>query len=153
MVHERQRLALGLETGDYPPGVHSQLDHFESHAAAHWLLLLGHINHAITAFADLLEQFVAPDPIAGLLRRRHQGCVLRLGGQAQAHSDQAFWAKPLRCVARQPCSALFAYFGFSHHRKLFASLHQTYMAARNAISCGLSCYTLQSECKKNRRLA
>ena len=70
MVHQRQRLPLGLEPGDDLLGVHAQLDDLERDAAADRLLLLGHINHAAAAFADLLEQFVAADPVAGLFARR-----------------------------------------------------------------------------------
>ena len=55
----RQRLAFGFETGDDAFGVHAQLDDLERDAAAHRFLLLGHIDHAATAFADLLEQLVA----------------------------------------------------------------------------------------------
>ncbi len=59
MVHQRQRLPLGFEAGDDLLGVHAQLDDLERHAAAHRFLLLGHVNHAAAAFADLLQQFVA----------------------------------------------------------------------------------------------
>ena len=46
--------------------VHAELDDLERHAAAHRLLLLGHVNHAAAAFADLLQQLVAADPVARL---------------------------------------------------------------------------------------
>ena len=66
MVHQRQRLAFGFEAGDDLPGVHAQLDDLEGDAAAHRFLLLGHIDHAAAAFADLLEQLVAANAVAGL---------------------------------------------------------------------------------------
>ena len=66
MVHQRQRLALGFEAGDDLFGVHAHLDDLERDAAAHRLLLLGHINHAAAALADLLEQFVIANPVSGL---------------------------------------------------------------------------------------
>ena len=68
MVHQRQRLPLGFEAGDDLPGVHAQLDDLERDAAPHRLLLLGHVDHAAAAFADLLQQLVAADLVARLLR-------------------------------------------------------------------------------------
>ena len=68
MVHHRQRLPLGLEAGDDLLGVHAELDDLERDAAAHRFLLFGHIDDAAAAFADLLEQFVAADAVAGPLR-------------------------------------------------------------------------------------
>ena len=54
--------------------VHAQLDDLERDAAAHRLLLLGHVDHAAAAFADLLEQLVAADPVPrGLLEPLHSG--------------------------------------------------------------------------------
>ena len=49
--------------------VHAELDDLERHAAAHRLLLLRHVNDAAAAFADLLEQLVAADAVAGLFAR------------------------------------------------------------------------------------
>ena len=70
MVHQRQRLPLGLEPGDDLLGVHAQLDDLERHPAAHRLLLLGHVDHAAAALADLLQQLVAANPVAGLSHER-----------------------------------------------------------------------------------
>ena len=81
MVHHRQRLPLGLEAGDDALGVHAQLDDLERHAAADRLLLLGHINHAAAAFADLLQQFVAANPVAGFLSRLQHQANSSLGGR------------------------------------------------------------------------
>ena len=71
MVHHRQRLPLRFETGNDLLRVHAQLDHFERNPAPHRLLLLGHIDDTTAAFADLLEQFVAADLVAGSLGDRH----------------------------------------------------------------------------------
>ena len=60
MIHHRQRLPLGLEAGDDLLGVHAQLDDLERDAAADRFLLLGHVNDAAAAFADLLEQLTGP---------------------------------------------------------------------------------------------
>src|SRR5439155_233896 len=54
MIHQGQRLTLGFEAGNDLLGVHAQLDHLQRHPPPHRLLLLGHIDHAATPFADLL---------------------------------------------------------------------------------------------------
>ena len=64
MIHHGQRLPLGLEAGDDLLGVHAQLDDLERDAAAHRLGLLGDIDHAAAAFADLLQQLVAANGLA-----------------------------------------------------------------------------------------
>ena len=80
MVHQRQRLTLGLEPGDDRLGVHAQLDDFERHAAAHRLGLLGHIDHPAAAFADFLQHFVTANDLAhGFVRDvgqvKFHGCL------------------------------------------------------------------------------
>ena len=69
MVHHRQRLPLGFEARDDGFGVHAELDDLERDAAAHRFLLLGHVNDAAAAFADLLEQLVAADRSPGFFER------------------------------------------------------------------------------------
>ena len=66
MVHEGQGLALGFKPGDDLPGVHAQLDHLERHTPPDRFLLLGHIDHPAATFADLLQQFIAANPVAYL---------------------------------------------------------------------------------------
>ena len=61
MIHQGQRLPLGLETGHDAFGVHSQLDDFQRRPPVHRFLLLGHIDHAATPSADSLQQLVRPD--------------------------------------------------------------------------------------------
>ena len=79
MVHQRQRLALGLEPGDDLPGVHAKPDDLERDPAADGFFLLGHVDRAAAALADLLEELVAADHAArGVFRRR-----LGLGGPGQ----------------------------------------------------------------------
>ena len=68
MIHHRQRLPLGLETGDDALGVHAQLDDLEGDPAQDRLLLLGHIDHAAAAFADFLQQLVTVNAAARDLR-------------------------------------------------------------------------------------
>src|SRR5207249_9399131 len=71
MVHECQRLPLGLETGDNGLGIHAQLDDLERDTASNGFFLLGHVNHATTAFTDLLKEFVAADAVARFLGYRN----------------------------------------------------------------------------------
>ena len=70
MVHQGQRLPLGLEAGDDLFGVHAQLDDLERDTAADRLLLLGHVHDAATAFADFLQQLVPAKAVTGLLGER-----------------------------------------------------------------------------------
>ena len=65
MVHDRQRLPLGLEAGDHLPRVHARLEDLQGHLAADRLRLLGHEDDAEAAFADLLQQLVRADHRAG----------------------------------------------------------------------------------------
>ena len=55
MIHQGQGLALGLEAGDDLAAVHAGLDDLEGDLAADRLLLLGHVDDAHAAFADLLR--------------------------------------------------------------------------------------------------
>ena len=64
MIHHGQRLPFRLETRDDRLRVHAELDYLEGHAPSHRLSLLGHENHAVAAFADLLEEFVTADAVA-----------------------------------------------------------------------------------------
>ena len=61
MVHHRQGLPLGLEAGDDLAGVHSRLDDLQGDLAADRLPLLGHVDHAHPALANLLQELVAAD--------------------------------------------------------------------------------------------
>ena len=82
MVHHGQRLPLGLEAGHNLPCVHSQLDDLQRHAAPDRLLLLGHIDNPAAAFADLLQEPVAADPIPHCGTSGKNGvCVLRVLGK------------------------------------------------------------------------
>ena len=67
MVHQRQRLPLGLEAGDHLPRVHARLDDLERDRPLDRLGLLGHEDDAHAAFADLLQQLVRADDRAGAL--------------------------------------------------------------------------------------
>jgi hypothetical protein len=67
MIHQSQRLPLGLESSDDTLGVHTQFDDLERDPAANGFLLFGHIHHTAAAFADLLQKLVAADSVAGLI--------------------------------------------------------------------------------------
>ena len=59
MIHQRQRLPLGLEPAKDLPGVHAQLDDLEGDLTDDRLALFGHIHHPHAALADFLKQLVA----------------------------------------------------------------------------------------------
>ena len=69
MVHDRQRLPLGLEPGDDLARVHARLEDLQGHLASDGVCLLGHEHHAEPALADLLQQFVRADDRTGALVR------------------------------------------------------------------------------------
>jgi hypothetical protein len=73
MIHQRQRLPLGLEAGDHLPRVHSGLDELERDQPLDRLLLLGHPDRAHAPFADVLQQLVRADLCAGFFRNRLVG--------------------------------------------------------------------------------
>ena len=70
VVHQGQRLPLGLEAGDDLPGVHARLDQLDGDQALDRLGLLGHPDAAHAAFADLLDELVRADHRAGAFRDR-----------------------------------------------------------------------------------
>ncbi len=55
MLHQGQRLPLGLESSDHTAGVHARFEHFQCDFAANGPLLLGHKNDAEPAFPDLFQ--------------------------------------------------------------------------------------------------
>lgn len=77
MVHEREGLPLSLEASDNILGVHAEANDLERDAAPDGVLLFGHVNGTASSFADLLEEFIATDFIAGLFHGREQ---MRAGG-------------------------------------------------------------------------
>jgi hypothetical protein len=80
MIHQGERLPFGLEARHHLLCIHAELDHFQRHAAPHRLLLFGHVNHTASAFADLLEQFIAFDLLSGFFHRMRSHCRRRLNG-------------------------------------------------------------------------
>ena len=79
VVHQRQRLPLGLKAGDHWLGVHARLDDLESDAAVDRLGLLGDKDDTHPTFADLLQQLVAADLGAGAFCERAEELGWRSG--------------------------------------------------------------------------
>ena len=70
VVHEGQRLPLGLEPRDHLPRVHARLEHLQRDLAPHGPRLLGQEHYPEPAVADLFQQLVRPDDRPGALRDR-----------------------------------------------------------------------------------
>lgn len=73
MIHHSQRLPLLLEARDDLPGAYEELDDLQGDAALHRLLLLGEEHDPEPTFADLLQEAVGADPVAGTLLDRGGG--------------------------------------------------------------------------------
>ncbi len=69
MVHQRQRLALGLEAGDDFARVHTRFDQLDGNAAADRNFLFCEPDLAHTAYADPLHEPVIADDGAGSFPR------------------------------------------------------------------------------------
>ena len=75
MVHQRQRLPLGLEPGQHLLRVHPRLDDLERDEPLDRLGLLGQLDHAHAPLADLLDELVlAGDDVPGVDRLVVAGC-------------------------------------------------------------------------------
>ena len=110
MVHERQRLPLGLEAGDHLAAVHAGLDDFQRHLAADGMLLLGDEDQSHAALADLLHQLVGTDHRAGTFGHEFIGCDCRSGdGRFQKASGFFMGGQQvLHAVAQGLIAAAFA---------------------------------------------
>ena len=100
MVHQGQRLPLGLEAGDDLAGVHARLDDLQGDRPLHRLALLGHVDGAHAAFADLLQQLVRADGGAEALTRR------LVDGRGQRRARQFQEAITLLVPHEQPVNPL-----------------------------------------------
>ena len=70
MVHQGQRLPLGLKTGYDRSRVHPRLDYLQRHLPADRTGLLRQKHDSKAPFSDLLDQGVGPDDCARLIRER-----------------------------------------------------------------------------------
>ena len=107
MVHEGEPLTLGFEASDHLPCVHAQFDDLEGDAPADRLGLLGHVNDAAAALADLLQEFVPPDMVSGFLAHHDLSLGLR-ARQLQRAPGRAHGASALRDTVGQRRSAFSA---------------------------------------------
>ena len=73
MVHQGQRLPLGFEAGDDLARIHAGLDDLERHQPLDRLGLLGHVDRAHAAFADLLRGACRADDRTGAFPDRVVG--------------------------------------------------------------------------------
>ena len=107
MIHHRDRLPLGFKARDHGFGIHAELDDLERHAAADRFGLLGHVNHAAAALADLLKQLVAANRVPGLLGEGN-GDVARLAQLSRSRLFQKIFGlvAPSRDSTRWRNSAL-----------------------------------------------
>ena len=55
VLHDGQRFPLGVEAGHHLSGVHSRFDHFECHASANGLRLLGYVHQPHTALRQYTQ--------------------------------------------------------------------------------------------------
>src|SRR5262249_53235551 len=70
MIHECQRLPLGLEAGDDLARIHSRFKNLQSDLAPNRLGLVCHKDHTEAAFADLLQELIRADDRAGAFGKR-----------------------------------------------------------------------------------
>jgi hypothetical protein len=61
VIHQGERLALGLEAGDDLLRVHAGLDHLHRNAAAEGLGLLRQVHRAHAALPEQLDDVIRPD--------------------------------------------------------------------------------------------
>jgi hypothetical protein len=79
VVHHGQGLAFRLEASDDLGAIHAWLDDLQGHAAADRLLLIGHVDNAHAALADLLQELVAANARARSFSKRVGGCQTLVG--------------------------------------------------------------------------
>ena len=102
MIHQRQRLALGLKPGDDLASVHPRLDNLEGDLAMHRLFLLRHEHPAKAPFADFLQQLVAANdgarPLANRPFFRRHDRLLKEVARPFVSSEEPFYFGPEQWV-------------------------------------------------------
>ena len=82
MVHQCERLLLGLEPGNHLLRVHAPLDQLHRYFAADRLFLIGFVHDTHSPFADLTQDAVRADALGGGCgspgRANHGGCLEEL---------------------------------------------------------------------------
>jgi len=171
MIHDRQGLSFGLETGDDLPGVHARLEDFEGDLAADGLGLLGHEDDAKTALADLLQELVRPDDCAGALgdrridrgdrgcgragnRRLHEAVRIIMGFEENFHAlpkriivaaGFADLGRPLRGVA------LFQSGHEDRFGRLYVHRHGSFLESRHRGQCDETGQSSQKKMQNTQR--
>ena len=105
MLHERERLLLGLKSSDRPRTVNARLEHLERNKPSHRLRLLGEIDIAKATFADERTNAIATDELGvdygvvhGLgVRFGHGWDVVRTwnGRESRKRQSSCIGGKPL----------------------------------------------------------
>ena len=67
VIHQRNRLPFGFETGDDLLGIHPRFDDLQCHSSPDWFRLFRHVDDAHASFADLFQQLVTANPGTRLL--------------------------------------------------------------------------------------
>jgi hypothetical protein len=92
-------LPVSFEASDDLGRVHAWLDDLEGHAAVDWLVLLGHIDNAEAAFADLLRDKSQEVSKSKEARKR-------TGGRIRSNwvwCSSAHFARSRKCI-ETPCN-------------------------------------------------
>jgi len=124
MVHPGKGFPLDRETGHHRAGVQAELEDFQRDLAVDGFVLLGQKHDAKTALADLAQEAVGADAVAGLLKAGGEarssggaggeGFVRLRGRRGQAEAQQAAQAVAAGGVVRQFRSAAGAFVGVNH---------------------------------------
>jgi hypothetical protein len=75
MIHQRERLTLGLEPRDNLPAVHARFDELQGELAAERVRLLRQPDLTHTAFSDVPEKAVCTNDRVFLWRRRRSSVL------------------------------------------------------------------------------
>ena len=104
MIHQRQRLPLGLKSRDDCARVHAELDDFDGDFAPQRLYLCGAINDAAAALANFFEDLITGKRIGFVTGCRNN--FVCAGIAFQTKLQQAAQAQPARHVRRERRAAL-----------------------------------------------
>ena len=80
MIHHRQRLAFQLEARQHALAVHARSQDLQRHLLDEWFAALGLPHHAEAAGAQLLDQRVVAQLVAGTVTDRWRGRAQRIRG-------------------------------------------------------------------------
>ena len=98
MIHQRERLSLGLEAGNHLASVHPHLDDLQGHSSSEGPLLLRQVDDPHPALAERVEDLVGADLSGSIEGSR--GCSPRRA-RAGRRSWPRSYATPIRCRPRR----------------------------------------------------